>query len=94
LTLTLTLSPEVERRLQAAAANHGVRPEDFALDVLQRGLAVQANHQSAADVLQSWIDHGDAAEQRETYELLTRALDEDRPSGRKLFPPELKGVTW
>ena len=35
-----------------------------------------------------------ADEQKETGDLLVRALDEDRPSERKLFPPELEGVTW
>jgi hypothetical protein len=45
-------------------------------------------------LLQSWIDEGDAAEQHETGEYLIKALDEDRPSYRKLFPPELEGLTW
>jgi hypothetical protein len=35
-----------------------------------------------------------ATEQQETGEYLIRVLDEDRLSERKLFPPELKGVTW
>jgi hypothetical protein len=37
------------------------------------------------DLLQSWLTE-DAEEHRETWELLKRALDEDRPSARKLFP--------
>ena len=37
--------------------------------------------------LQSWIDDPDANEQEETGDFLARALDEDRPSERKLFPP-------
>lgn len=45
-------------------------------------------------LLQSWIDADDAEEQQETGDFLIRALDEDRPSERKLFPPELEGVTW
>ena len=31
---------------------------------------------------------GDEEEQRETFAYLKKALDEDRPSSRKLFPPE------
>jgi hypothetical protein len=31
-----------------------------------------------------WM-HGDESEQRETFETLRRALDEDRPVGYKLF---------
>jgi hypothetical protein len=38
-----------------------------------------------AAVLDEWMD-GDAEEQRETFELLQRSLDEDRPEGIKLFP--------
>jgi hypothetical protein len=45
-------------------------------------------------LLQFWINADDAEEQKETGDFLIRALDEDRPSERKLFPPELKGVTW
>jgi hypothetical protein len=29
--------------------------------------------------------HGDESEQRETFEVLRRSLDEDRPEGYKLF---------
>jgi putative addiction module component (TIGR02574 family) len=47
-----------------------------------------------ARLLQSWIVDGDAQEQRQTGEYLVQALDEDRLSDRRLFPPELKGVTW
>lgn len=45
-------------------------------------------------LIQSWIDEGDADEQRETLEYLIRVLDEDRLSDRKLFPKELKGKSW
>jgi hypothetical protein len=45
-------------------------------------------------LLQSWIDEGDDQEQRGTGEYLIQALDEDRLSDRRLFPPELKGATW
>lgn len=45
-------------------------------------------------LVQSWVDEGDADEQRETLEYLIHALDEDRPSNRKLFPKELKGKSW
>jgi hypothetical protein len=46
------------------------------------------------NLLQTWIDKGDAEEQRETGEYLIRALDENRLSERPLFPPDLKDVTW
>ncbi len=45
-------------------------------------------NQAAIQLLESWLtgDEEDAREQRETFEYLKRALDEDRLSDRKLFP--------
>lgn len=45
-------------------------------------------------LLDSWEKEGDAEEQKETLEYLIQALDENRPEGYKLFPPELKGKSW
>ena len=45
-------------------------------------------------LLDTWEKNGDPEEQRETLEFLIRALDENRPEGYKLFPPELKGKSW
>lgn len=45
-------------------------------------------------LLQSWIEEGDAREQKETGEYLIETLDKDRLSDRRLFPQELKGATW
>ena len=41
--------------------------------------------QAILDLLQSWEDD-DPEEQRETWEYLKKALDEDRLGARKLFP--------
>lgn len=45
-------------------------------------------------MLDRWLEEADEAEDKEAYEELTKAIDEVRPSHRKLFPPELKGITW
>ncbi len=37
-------------------------------------------------LFQSWCEDEDETEQRETWEYLKRALDEDRLSDRRLFP--------
>jgi hypothetical protein len=37
-----------------------------------------------ANLLDQWM-HGDEAEQQETFAVLCRSLDEDRPEGYKLF---------
>ncbi len=51
-------------------------------------LVVPGNPDDAIRLLQSWREGGEAdgREQQETWEFLKRALDEDRPSHRKLFP--------
>lgn len=94
MTLTLNLSPELERRLAAKAEQQGVSLEEYALRILKKGLSPADRRAVLIELLQSWIDDGEAEEQKETSDFLIQALDEDRPSDRKLFPPELKGVTW
>jgi hypothetical protein len=42
-------------------------------------------NQAALEMLHQW-DQEDPDEQRETWEFLKRALDEDRPGQRQLFP--------
>lgn len=54
----------------------------------------QQGPESLRALIQSWMNEGDAEEQRETLEYLVHALDEDRLSNRKLFPKELKGRSW
>jgi len=48
----------------------------------------------ASALLRAWVENGDPQDQKGTGEYLIRALDEDRPSERPLFPAALKGVTW
>ncbi len=45
-------------------------------------------NQPLVDLLNEWShgDEQDQEEQQETWELVKRLLDEDRPSYRKLFP--------
>lgn len=43
-------------------------------------------NQAAIDLLRSWRETGNEQEQRETWEFLEKALDEDRLSDRLLFP--------
>jgi hypothetical protein len=64
------------------------------LPVSQSGIKKEEPHQSVAhsernraliQLLRSWRE-GDEQEQRDTWEYLRQALDEDRLSERKLFP--------
>lgn len=93
MTITLNLSTELEKRLKELAEQQGQSIEQSALQVLEQQVLTSRNQQAIA-LLKSWVDDPDEQEQQETGAYLIRALDEDRPSERKLFPPELKGITW
>ena len=95
MDVTLNLTPELGHRLQRAARKHGVSADEYTLRLLDRHVPGDSQAGALASLLQSWIEEEDGAgEQRETGEYLVRTLDEDRLSGRQLFPTEHKGVTW
>lgn len=84
----------MEQRLAREAEQQGLSLDDYALRLLERPLSPEDRRAALLALLQSWINEGDAEEQKETGDFLIQALDEDRTSHRKLFPLELKGVTW
>jgi hypothetical protein len=94
MTLTLNIPPEIEQHLDRKAREKGLSTEAYALQLLSESISVQQKSTKLVNLLQSWIDEDDVQEQQETGEYLVQALDEDRLSDRKLFPSELKGVTW
>jgi site-specific recombinase len=102
MTLTLNVPPEIERQLDLKAREQGLSIEAYALKLLSESISVQEKSTKLVNLLQSWIDEDDTAEQQETGEYLIQALDEDRLSdrvasvyrNRQLFPSELKGITW
>jgi len=93
MTLQLDLSADLEQRLVNAATLKGIAPDEFVIQVLKQHLPVNDRREQFAELLQSCIEE-DQEEQKETFEYLVRALDEDRPSERKLFPAALKGISW
>jgi len=94
MTLTLNLSPELEQYLLREANQHGLSVEALAVQLLTNSILLKQKQTEAVNLLQSWIDDEDDEEQQETGQYLTQALDDDRLSERKLFPAELKGITW
>lgn len=94
MTLTLNLPPELERYLLQEADQQGVSVETMTLQLLAKLFQLRQNRAEAVDMLQSWAEDKDIEEQQETGEYLVQALDENRLSERKLFPPETKGITW
>lgn len=91
MTLTLELSPGLETRLAQEAAVQGMPIEKYAISVLERGHPAVARREELAAELQAWIEAG-ASEQ--PGDDVLQQLDADRPSSRRRYPPELKGVTW
>jgi hypothetical protein len=94
MTLTLNLPQDLEERLQHEAERQGLPATTLTLHLLDQHLPSKDFQGKLAALLQSWIAEDDDQEHRETAEYLTRTLDEDRLSERRLFPPELKGRTW
>ncbi|MBE8990674.1 hypothetical protein [Nostoc sp. LEGE 12450] len=94
MTLTLNLPPELEQYLAQKAKQQGLSVETYTLQILQEYILPKEKQSKLVNTLQSWIDEDDADEQQGTGEYLIHALDEDRLSDRKLFPVELKGITW
>jgi hypothetical protein len=94
MTLTLNLPLELEQYLLQEAQQQGLSVESVTLQLLTSSILLKLKQAETVNLIQSWIDDEDIEEQQETGQYLIRALDEDRLSERKLFPAEMKGVTW
>jgi hypothetical protein len=94
MTLILDLPSEVEQYLINEAKQKGISIESVTLQLLTSLIRLRQKQTKAVNLLQSWIDDEDIDEQKATGQYLIRALDEDRISDRKLFPVEMKGITW
>ena len=91
MTLTLELSPDLEIRLAQEAAVLGMPIGKYAISVLELSRPAAVRREELAAELQAWIEAGSAEQPDED---VLQQLDADRPSNRRLYPPELKGVTW
>ncbi len=94
MTFQLSLPAELEERLRQEAERSGQGQETVALRVLDQHLppAQDGRRTAAVAMLRRWTeeDHAlSAAEMAANAEVL-RAVDEDRPSYRKLFPDLLQ----
>ncbi|NJR23299.1 MAG: hypothetical protein HC786_14640 [Richelia sp. CSU_2_1] len=94
MTLILSLTPEIEQYLTQRARQQGLSTEAYTLQLLREHIRLNEKQAKSIDLLQSWMDEEDAAEQQETGEYLIQALDKNRSIDRQLFPIELKGVSW
>ena len=96
MPITLDLPAELEDRLRQEAARRGVPAETYALQVLAQHLPPADRAAALHELFAQWEaeDQAITPEEEAEAEAFFKALDEDRPSYRKLFPDDLKGITW
>ena len=80
--MTIALAPEVEQRVEIEAARIGIPADRYVNNVLDEHFSLQDRAPTN--------DNDDEYWEKEFFE----RLDAERPAGQKLFPPELKGITW
>lgn len=77
--MTLTLTPDLERRLAREAERAGKPADEYALELLDKQLPAKPRpNEGLIAVLRSFREEGDAEEQRETFEALKNGLNETR----------------
>ena len=89
MTMQITLPSPLEERLRQEAERRGQLEEAVALRVLDEHLppALDARRAAAVSLLRGWAKEDESlspAELAANLEVL-KAVDEDRPSNRKLF---------
>lgn len=91
MDLTIHLTPDVGDTLEREARRLGLPAEEVVARLLQERLT-QGRREATRALLREWQEEDVTAEEREQgqseWRALKTALDEDRPSGRKLFPGE------
>jgi hypothetical protein len=97
MTLQLALPADLEARLRQEAERRGQPSEAVALRLLDQYLPPPLDdcHAAAVAMLQRWTEEDAALSPEEAaanIEVL-RALDEDRPSYRKLFTDIWQNIT-
>ena len=88
MTITLNLAPNIEKRVQTEAARQSLAVEDYLLQLVESTVpdeAAIARRDQMLILLRSVATIGDEEEQRETFEYLKAAVNEDRLSDRKRF---------
>jgi hypothetical protein len=80
--VTIALAPELEKRVQVEATRTGISADLLVNRLVDEHFAQQDNAIADEDDDPYW--------EKEFFE----RLDAERPEGQKLFPPELKGISW
>lgn len=92
MTLELTLPPELEDRLRKEAERQGLPPDAVTLKLLEQHLPSPDRGAGLQQLFAQWQAEDEAMTEEEMAENLDvlRAIDEDRPSYRKLFTDILR----
>ena len=94
MTLKLSIPPDVETRLKAAASRNGQPADQYAVQLLDQHLPPAEPNRSAAQMLLNWAKEVESmtdAESAENEKIL-QAIDADRLSDRKLFTHLFRGT--
>jgi hypothetical protein len=94
MTLPLTLPAELEDRLRREAERQGLSPDAVILKLLDEHLPPADRAATLLALFEQWQAEDAAAPDDDSGYDFFEALDAARTSNRKLFPPELKGISW
>jgi hypothetical protein len=94
MAIEVNLPPQVEKKLQDAARQRGLTPEQYVIEILNQNLPLTS--QQRAKNYRAWLQRVHESGDSEgdcTWDEILQRIDESRGEGRKLFAPELKEVT-
>jgi len=94
MTLQLTLPAELEARLHQEAQRQGLSPDALTRKLLDEHLPHADRSAALLTLFQQWQAEDESGRDDDPDYDFFAALDAARTSNRKLFPPELKGISW
>jgi hypothetical protein len=96
MTLILELPEKLEAALKSEALRRDVPAQEIVLLALDRELTLPKTPQAVrlAVLMEKWNKEMEDPANHESFDNVFVAMDEARVGQRKLFPAELKGVTW
>ena len=94
MTLQLTLPAPLEERLRQEAERQGLSADAVTLRLLEEHLPRPGHVSELTAMFKQWEEEEQTAQDDDPNYDFFAALDAARTSNRKLFPAELKGVSW
>jgi hypothetical protein len=94
MSMQLTLPPQLEERLKQEAARRGMTADACAIQTLDQHLPPVDRAAQLQALFDQWAAEDQAAEPCHGDYDFFKEVDAARPSNRKLYPDELKGITW